>query len=69
MVNRRHSVLIVVGVSTIIDLVCCVAKIITSVCLRMLCVCVAYLSVYECVCECVFLVVSELFLLITIIPI
>ena len=33
----------------------------------MLCVCVAYLSVRVCLCECVFLVASDLFLLITII--
>ena len=37
---------LVVGVSMIIDLVCCVAKIIECVCMRMLCACVVLVTSY-----------------------
>ena len=45
---------LVVGVRTIIDLVCWVW-------LKLLRVCVWHTCLYECVCECVFLVVSNRF--------
>ena len=47
--------------------VLCAAKITTSVSVCACCVCMWRTCLYECVCECVFLAVSELFLLITIV--